>query len=227
MEHAGVLPSSPEVNHKCPLWLPSTLPGSENTQPLPPCLATGGKAMSRACSGQAPKAGLMISCVGRRAPPGKCQIQPAQVKVKSRLIHFMPKESKCPPTGTQQGRGTPTAHTQPPLHQMGSFQPDLGVLPWPLCPAPCRAHIRHSVKWGELLKPPSTLVMSASPRPRDCRCQRGAKGDIDSARQGTLRFLERDRERECVCVWTRNIGKSYSRSKGLYWWEYSGWACQK
>ncbi|XP_023376248.1 HHIP-like protein 1 [Pteropus vampyrus] len=28
----------------------------------------------------------------RRAPPGKCQIQPAQVKVKSRLIHFVPKE---------------------------------------------------------------------------------------------------------------------------------------
>ncbi|KAB1276915.1 HHIP-like protein 1 [Camelus dromedarius] len=29
----------------------------------------------------------------RRAPPGKCQIQPAQVKVRSRLIHFVPKES--------------------------------------------------------------------------------------------------------------------------------------
>uniref|UniRef100_A0A8C0HUM8 Soluble scavenger receptor cysteine-rich domain-containing protein SSC5D n=1 Tax=Balaenoptera musculus TaxID=9771 RepID=A0A8C0HUM8_BALMU len=28
----------------------------------------------------------------RRAPPGKCQIQPAQVKVRSRLIHFVPKE---------------------------------------------------------------------------------------------------------------------------------------
>ncbi|KAM5273737.1 HHIP-like protein 1 [Ctenodactylus gundi] len=28
----------------------------------------------------------------RRAPPGKCQIQPAQVKVKSRLIPFVPKE---------------------------------------------------------------------------------------------------------------------------------------
>ncbi|XP_053457098.1 HHIP-like protein 1 isoform X2 [Nycticebus coucang] len=28
----------------------------------------------------------------RRAPPGKCQIHPAQVKVKSRLVHFVPKE---------------------------------------------------------------------------------------------------------------------------------------
>ncbi|XP_007942753.2 HHIP-like protein 1 [Orycteropus afer afer] len=28
----------------------------------------------------------------RRAPPGKCQIQPARVKVKSRLIQFVPKE---------------------------------------------------------------------------------------------------------------------------------------
>ncbi|XP_008578132.1 PREDICTED: HHIP-like protein 1 [Galeopterus variegatus] len=28
----------------------------------------------------------------RRAPPGKCQIHPAQVKVRSRLVHFVPKE---------------------------------------------------------------------------------------------------------------------------------------
>uniref|UniRef100_A0AC11DY96 HHIP like 1 n=1 Tax=Ovis aries TaxID=9940 RepID=A0AC11DY96_SHEEP len=28
----------------------------------------------------------------RRAPPGKCQIQPSRVKVRSRLIHFVPKE---------------------------------------------------------------------------------------------------------------------------------------
>ncbi|XP_036107412.1 HHIP-like protein 1 [Molossus molossus] len=33
-----------------------------------------------------------ISDPSRRAPPGKCQIQPAQVKVRSRLIHFVPKE---------------------------------------------------------------------------------------------------------------------------------------
>ncbi|XP_016075652.1 PREDICTED: HHIP-like protein 1 [Miniopterus natalensis] len=41
----------------------------------------------------------------RRAPPGKCQIQPAQVKVRSRLIRFVPKESKCPPMGKRAGRG--------------------------------------------------------------------------------------------------------------------------
>lgn len=203
-------------------------PGPESTHTALPSLpGHGGKAMSRACSGQAPAVGLMTSCVGRRAPPGKCQIQPTQVKVKSRLIRFVPKESKCPATGTQQGRGTPAAHARPPLHQMWSFQLDPDVLSWPLCPALCQAHIRHSVKWVELLKPSSTLVMSASPRPRDCRSHRGAKGDIDSVRQGTLRFLERDRERGCVCVWTGNIGKSYSRSKGLYRREYLGWACQK
>nr|XP_020754745.1 HHIP-like protein 1 isoform X2 [Odocoileus virginianus texanus] len=39
----------------------------------------------------------------RRAPPGKCQIQPSRVKVRSRLIHFVPKESKCLPTETQRG----------------------------------------------------------------------------------------------------------------------------
>lgn len=35
-------------------------------------------------------------CIGRRAPPGTCQTQPTQVKVRSRLIRFVPKESKCP-----------------------------------------------------------------------------------------------------------------------------------
>lgn len=64
-------------------------------------------------------------CVGRRAPPGKCQIQPTQVTVKSRLIRFVPKESKCPPTGTQWGRDAPIAHTQ-----RGS--PQLDPLPGPV-----------------------------------------------------------------------------------------------
>ncbi|XP_033622629.1 HHIP-like protein 1, partial [Fukomys damarensis] len=39
----------------------------------------------------------------RRAPPGKCHIQPAQVKVRSRLIPFVPKESKCPLRGSLWG----------------------------------------------------------------------------------------------------------------------------
>ncbi|KAI2572732.1 HHIP like 1 [Homo sapiens] len=34
----------------------------------------------------------------RRAPPGKCQIQPAQVKIRSRLIPFVPKEKFIPKT---------------------------------------------------------------------------------------------------------------------------------
>ncbi|ELR57803.1 HHIP-like protein 1, partial [Bos mutus] len=48
----------------------------------------------------------------RRAPPGKCQIQPSLVKVRSRLIHFVPKESKCLPAGDTEG--VSTAHTSPP-----------------------------------------------------------------------------------------------------------------
>lgn len=31
----------------------------------------------------------------RRAPPGKCRVEPVPVKVKSKLIKFVPKESKC------------------------------------------------------------------------------------------------------------------------------------
>ena len=53
-----------------------------------------------------------ILCVGRRAPPGKCQIQPSRVKVRSRLIHFVPKESKCLPTRDTEGASA--AHTCPP-----------------------------------------------------------------------------------------------------------------
>ncbi|KAM5239914.1 LOW QUALITY PROTEIN: HHIP-like protein 1 [Hipposideros larvatus] len=60
----------------------------------------------------------------RRAPPGKCQIQPAQVKVRSRLIHFVPKEkfirrakSTARPTARATTkaprRGRPTAAAPP------------------------------------------------------------------------------------------------------------------
>lgn len=34
-----------------------------------------------------------FSC--RRAPPGKCRVEPSPVKVKSKRIQFVPKESKC------------------------------------------------------------------------------------------------------------------------------------
>lgn len=64
-----------------------------------------------------------LLCVfGRRAPPGKCKIHPAQVTVKSHLIPFVPKESKCSPVGgvpaTPQVRLGPQKdlecfHTQP------------------------------------------------------------------------------------------------------------------
>uniref|UniRef100_A0A8C2R3B7 Glucose/Sorbosone dehydrogenase domain-containing protein n=1 Tax=Capra hircus TaxID=9925 RepID=A0A8C2R3B7_CAPHI len=58
----------------------------------------------------------------RRAPPGKCQIQPSQVKVRSRLIHFVPKESKCLPAGDTEG--VSTAHTCP------SHPPDVHAPSW-------------------------------------------------------------------------------------------------
>ncbi|XP_057589370.1 HHIP-like protein 1 isoform X1 [Hippopotamus amphibius kiboko] len=49
----------------------------------------------------------------RRAPPGKCQIQPAQVKVRSRLIHFVPKE-KFIRTTESTARPTARAPTRAP-----------------------------------------------------------------------------------------------------------------
>ncbi|XP_055969682.1 HHIP-like protein 1 [Sorex fumeus] len=49
----------------------------------------------------------------RRAPPGKCQIEPTEVKVKSRLIPFVPKEKFIRrPEGTR--RPPARAPTQPP-----------------------------------------------------------------------------------------------------------------
>jgi hypothetical protein len=48
-------------------------------------------------------------CVfGRRAPPGKCKIRPAQVKVRSHLIPFVPKESKY----SSVGKGAPAPSGQ-------------------------------------------------------------------------------------------------------------------
>lgn len=85
-----------------------------------------------------------LLCVGRRAPPGKCQIQPAQVKVRSRLIHFVPKESKCLPTRTQWGRGAPAAHTQL-THRCGSSQLDLGALL-----GPCAHSVLGTHQWNSL-----------------------------------------------------------------------------
>lgn len=42
---------------------------------------------------------LIVHCMcpffHRRAPPGKCQVEPLPVKVKSKLVKFVPKESKC------------------------------------------------------------------------------------------------------------------------------------
>ncbi|XP_032965261.1 HHIP-like protein 1 isoform X2 [Rhinolophus ferrumequinum] len=51
----------------------------------------------------------------RRAPPGKCQIQPAQVKVRSRLIHFVPKE-KFIRRAESTPRPTARATTKAPRH---------------------------------------------------------------------------------------------------------------
>lgn len=76
--------------------------------------------MSRGGSRLDPSPDLL--CVfGRRAPPGKCKIRPAQVKVKSRLIPFVPKESKYSSVGKglllPQGRlgpgGTQNVSTAP------------------------------------------------------------------------------------------------------------------
>ncbi|KAB0403933.1 hypothetical protein E2I00_004648, partial [Balaenoptera physalus] len=69
-----------------------------------------------------------------RAPPGKCQIQPSQVKVRSRLIHFVPKEGKCPPSWGHSGSSC-SPHPLP-LFQMwmlpaGPGCPSLAPMPSP------------------------------------------------------------------------------------------------
>lgn len=62
---------------------------------LPPCMRRAGVRWT--CSRQVTRVGPhdLLCVIGRRAPPGKCQIHPTQVKVRSRLIPFVPKESKC------------------------------------------------------------------------------------------------------------------------------------
>lgn len=37
---------------------------------------------------------IFLPSQNRRAPPGKCKIKPAPVKIKGKLIHFYPKEGK-------------------------------------------------------------------------------------------------------------------------------------
>ncbi|EHH28164.1 hypothetical protein EGK_18536, partial [Macaca mulatta] len=54
----------------------------------------------------------------RRAPPGKCQIQPAQVKIRSRLIPFVPKESnqtRVLPAGPRCPSSTPLRGNKDPV----------------------------------------------------------------------------------------------------------------
>nr|XP_012602560.2 HHIP-like protein 1 [Microcebus murinus] len=58
----------------------------------------------------------------RRAPPGKCQIHPAQVKVRSRLVHFVPKEKFIRRTESTP-RPTTRAPTQAPRRSRPTAAP--------------------------------------------------------------------------------------------------------
>lgn len=87
------------------------------TGPSFPALAAGGGLHS----GRGPPGGTHdLLCVGRRAPPGKCQIQPAHVRLRSRLVPFVPKESKCPPTGDTVGVPTAAGHSRHPREVGGT-----------------------------------------------------------------------------------------------------------
>ncbi|KAI5162478.1 Hhip-Like Protein 1 [Manis pentadactyla] len=63
----------------------------------------------------------------RRAPPGKCQIQPTQVKVRSRLIHFVPKERFIRRTETPQ-RSTAITPTKAPRRSRPTAAPAMPTL---------------------------------------------------------------------------------------------------
>lgn len=96
-----------------------TCPSLNAPQPSPSLPGCRERADVRGpCSGETHD----LLCVGRRAPPGKCRIQPTQVKVRSRLVRFVPKESKC----LQWGRGATAAHTQLPSARCGTSMPFLG-----------------------------------------------------------------------------------------------------
>ncbi|XP_026310874.1 HHIP-like protein 1 [Piliocolobus tephrosceles] len=72
-----------------------------------------------------------ITDPSRRAPPGKCQIQPAQVKIRSRLIPFVPKEKFIPKTPST-ARPTARAPTRAPRRRRPT------VAPPPPTPRPAR-----------------------------------------------------------------------------------------
>lgn len=134
-----------------------------------------------------------VLCVGRRAPPGKCQIQPSRVKVRSRLIHFVPKESKCLPTGDTGGFCSP--HLPTPAPQMCMLLAGSGCPPSApsLCPALCLGHSRRS-EGTELLRLPSPgacqsqATVSGSEALQAVRTT-VTKGEIGGPRQGSLRVL--------------------------------------
>ncbi|KAM8780992.1 HHIP-like protein 1 [Rhynchonycteris naso] len=60
----------------------------------------------------------------RRAPPGKCQIQPAQVKVRSRLVRFVPKE-KFIQKAESAPRPTVRVTTKAPRHSRPTAPPPM------------------------------------------------------------------------------------------------------
>lgn len=74
-------------------------------------------------------------CVGRRAPPGKCRTQPAQVKARSRLIRFVPKESKCLSARRHRGREAPPPGAQLLLHQIWVLPAGPGCPSWAPTPS--------------------------------------------------------------------------------------------
>lgn len=161
------------------LSLPSWLPGAGDV---------GGDMLGAGSQGAAHD----LLCVCRRAPPGKCQIQAAHVKVRGRLVHFVPKESKCPP---RWGHGGSSCHPHPlPLFRV--WMPFLGphAQHW----APCTGATRSG--WSCLNLLPLTQCLPVPGHGGRLQGAAGlttsmAKGEIAGPRQGSLRVLGRDRER--------------------------------
>lgn len=158
-----------------------------------------------------------VLCVGRRAPPGKCQIQPSRVKVRSRLIHFVPKESKCLPTETQRGLLQPTlAHPRPPdVHAPSSvWVPSLTV--------PSTVPGAQQTLGGHRTpKTPFPWCVSVPGHGKWLRGAAGGQNHRDKGRnrgsQARLTQSSREGQRKGVDLYLSESGKSYSQCKGTWW----------
>ncbi|XP_070260919.1 HHIP-like protein 1 [Myotis yumanensis] len=117
----------------------------------------------------------------RRAPPGKCQIQPAQVTVRSRLIRFVPKE-KFIRRAESTPRPTAPAPTKVPSRRRPTAPPPVST------PRPARPTLRPARPTPRPARPTPRPARPtprpARPTPRPARPTRRPGGRRVSGRRG-------------------------------------------